>query len=111
MTHKQWMRQAGYMTRPRPMGRLSTKGWATLVLWCLGLTALALALAGCGTPGYIKAEAIQGTLERVVDRHNTYTIEDESLSDLEKRVNLRDADLLLKLVYEAQEPTEEEEDE
>lgn len=70
---------------------------------------LCLWMGGCGAPGYIKAEAIEGTLHRVIERHDHYTDRDIGLAPLERRANLRDTELLMKLLEEAQAPTEEEE--
>ncbi len=66
-----------------------------------------LLLVGCGTPGFIRADAIEGTVKRLVDRHDVYVEADPSLSDLQKRVNKRDGELLLLLLEESQKPTTE----
>jgi len=68
-------------------------------------------LVGCGTPGYIKAEAIEKTVLGLVNRHDAYVDVDASLSPLEKRVFKRDGDLLRILFAEAKNPTEPKEEE
>ena len=57
------------------------------LLLCLILT------TGCAS-GMIRAEAIEGTLRRTLHRHQTYTKNNETLSDLQRRVDLRDGELL-----------------
>ena len=62
---------------------------------------LCIVLSGCGTQGYIKAEAVKGPLLRLVKRHDVYMEKDKTLSPLKRRVNKRDGALLLKLCAEA----------
>lgn len=62
--------------------------------------ALAFALAFAGCSG-IQASAIDGSLRGIVSRHKAYTEADTSLSDLERRVNLRDGELLIDILEEA----------
>ena len=69
----------------------------------MALIAFAL-LVGCGTPGYIRADAIEDTLMGVMERHDFYVSSDPDLSDLSKRVSLRDTELLRRLLEEAQDP-------
>jgi len=61
-------------------------------------------LTGCGTPGYIKAEAIEGTVMGLIQRHDAYVDKDDKLDDLEKRIFKRDGELLKKLFKDAKEP-------
>lgn len=74
------------------------------------ILALAL-LAGCTCPGYINPEALDGTLRRVIYRHQAYVLTDQNLlpdpSDdgeaaktktLQKRTMLRDGELLGQLL-------------
>lgn len=87
--------------------RSDTVKWSTIVLCALAVFLSLLALTGCGTPGYVRADAIEGTLNRALDRHDAYVREDESLSDLQKRTDLRDSELLRRVVKEAKQPQEE----
>jgi hypothetical protein len=48
---------------------------------------------GCQS-GTIQATAVDGTFRRVADRHDKYIASDASLSPLEKRIDLRDTELL-----------------
>lgn len=66
----------------------------TLLIACLLLT------TGCAT-GMIRATAIEGTLRRTLHRHQTYTENNESLSSLQRRVDLRDGELLERVLDEA----------
>ncbi len=80
----------------------------------LRLTAVILVLlaaVGCGTPGYIKAEAIEGSVGKLIKRHDAYVDADPTLSDLERRVYKRDGDVLKVVFAEAKQPTEETEEE
>ena len=52
--------------------------------------------------------SIEGSLRRVVKRHDAYVKADGALKALEKRVNLRDTELLEKAVATALAPAEEE---
>lgn len=91
----------------RPRVKAGMELSLALVL-CGAVTAL-LVLTGCGTPGYVRADAIEGTVRGLVQRHDAYVEADESLSDLDRRIHLRDGELLLRLIEEAQRPTEEDE--
>lgn len=74
---------------------------------CLQLAvALVIALfaSGCTSPGNMPAEMIEGTLRRVVKRHNTYVENDEGLTPLQKRTAKRDGTLLLRVLDEALPP-------
>jgi hypothetical protein len=64
-----------------------------------------LVLSGCCGSGTIKVDAVEGTLTRVVLRHQSYVEADTNLTPLEKRVAARDGTLLLKLLSEAKTPT------
>lgn len=91
--------------RPTKDQSLGVSFWAML----LAGTVLSLLLSGCGTPGYVRVDAIEGTLNRVMDRHDVYVERDHDLSSAQQKRNLRDTELLRKLLAEAQEPTEGEE--
>lgn len=58
-------------------------------------------LCGCGTPGYIRADAIDGTVKRIRQRHDFYVKADSELAPLERRANLRDTELLETALNEA----------
>ncbi len=59
-----------------------------------------LFLASCQT-GMVRADAIDGPVNRISDRHDTYVREDGSLSDDEKSIYLRSSELLRRIVEEA----------
>lgn len=61
-------------------------------LKCLWFVSLALLGASC--THMISADAVDGTLRRVADRHDAYVQADPQLSDLERRADLRDTQLL-----------------
>lgn len=66
------------------------------------LAALVLLLtAGCTAPGNMPATMIEGTLRRVVKRHNAYVENDTGLTPLQKRTAKRDGTLLLRVLDEA----------
>lgn len=73
---------------------------------------LALALApGCVPKGYIRAESLKPTLESALERHDHYVTTDEDLSALERRIHLRDSEVLRLAFDEAtKEAAAEEED-
>lgn len=71
---------------------LAKRGVLSLFLCCV------LFMPGCTG---IRASAIDESLRGVVERHAAYTEVDASLSDLEKRVNLRDGTLLIEILDEA----------
>lgn len=56
---------------------------------------------GCGAPGMIRATAVEGTLRRVIERHEIYTKDNDNLSNLQRRVDLRDGELLSRVLDEA----------
>jgi hypothetical protein len=58
----------------------------------LALLALVL-LAGCGATG-INPAAVDGAFRRVAARHDAYIQADNDLSPIEKRIDLRDTELL-----------------
>jgi hypothetical protein len=80
------------------LGRSGVKKAAALVL--------VFVMLGCGTPGYVKASAIEPTVTRIIHRHNAYVQADPAISDLERGASLRDGELILKVLAEAQKPTE-----
>lgn len=81
-----------------PRGVHFAAAWSVLV----GLVLLLLLLSsGCAPQGYVRADAIDGTLRRVIKRHDSYTEADKELKPFNKRLNLRDTELLLKLLDEA----------
>ena len=61
---------------------------------------LFLALMSCQT-GMIRADAIDGPVKRIADRHDSYVKEDASLSDEEKSIYLRSSELLRRIIAEA----------
>lgn len=82
------------MNRRTPPSRQDLVEMIYAMALALGIATMMLCIPGCGAPGYIRAEAIQGTLRRVIARERVYTTNDASLSDQEKRINLRDGELL-----------------
>ena len=96
-----WLARA----QKRESERIDIK-WVRLAFVSAILTFALSSLQGCGTPGYIRAEAIDTTVRGMVERHDAYTVSDPALSDLERRVYLRDGELLLQLLDEAQAPSE-----
>jgi hypothetical protein len=66
---------------------------------------LLLVCSGCATSGTIRAAAVDSTFRRVADRHDKYINADPTLSDLEKRVDLRDTAVLRGVLDEANKPT------
>lgn len=68
-------------------------------------------LIGCGTPGYIRADAIEGTVTAIIDRHDAYVDNDPSLKELERRIYKRGGELIKMLIEEAQRPSEAPEEE
>lgn len=58
-------------------------------------------LMSCQT-GMIRADSIDGAVNRVADRHDAYVRDDDSLSDDEKSIYLRTTELLRRLLAEAQ---------
>ena len=57
-------------------------------------------LASCQM-GMIRADAIDGPVNRISDRHDAYVKEDDSLSDEEKSIYLRSSELLKRIIAEA----------
>jgi hypothetical protein len=57
-------------------------------------------LASCQT-GMIRADAIDGPVNHIADRHDAYVREDSSLSDDEKSIYLRSSELLRRIIAEA----------
>ena len=66
----------------------------------LALVFAASMLASCQM-GMIRADAIDGPVNRISDRHDAYVKEDDSLSDEEKSIYLRSSELLRRIVAEA----------
>ena len=64
---------------------------------------LLVTLSGCHQ-GYVRAEALDGTLNPVMDRHDAYVKADEGLSEIEKEVFLNSTLLLRKTIKEAKDP-------
>ena len=64
-------------------------------------------LMGCTPPGLVRAEPLLPVVERLVDRHDAYAAVDSSLSPLQRRVNKRDGELVLKAFNTALEDKEE----
>jgi hypothetical protein len=65
---------------------------ASLLFLTLALCSL-VAVAGCQS-GTIQAAAVDGAFRRVAARHDVYVASDPLLSPLEKRIDLRDTELL-----------------
>lgn len=90
----------------RAPGRVfpGTRHYASAWGLMLGLIVMLLMLAGCSSPGYVRADAIEGTLKRVAERHDAYTVAAVASGHVTKkqgRVDLRDTKLLLKLIETA----------
>ena len=66
----------------------------------LALLFAASMLASCQM-GMIRADAIDGPVNRISDRHDAYVKEDDSLSDEEKSIYLRSSELLKRIIAEA----------
>jgi len=97
-------RYGSFSDRP-PLGppdfRLIAR-WAVALAIVLFL--MLFGFTGCAArEGYVQARSMEATLRGLVRRHERYTKADKTLSPLEKRVNLRDGELLIRLVEEAQE--------
>jgi len=91
----------------RAPGRVfpSTRHYASAWGLMLGLVVLLLMLTGCGSPGYVRADAIEGTVKRIAERHDAYTVAAVASGHVTKKqgkVDLRDTALLLKLIKTAQ---------
>lgn len=75
-----------------------------LVVAIFALIALAvLAAQGCCT-GHVRAEALQGPFSKIKARHDAYVLQDEALSEVEKRIHLRSTMLVEKTLKEALDP-------
>ena len=66
----------------------------------LALVFAASMLASCQM-GMIRADAIDGPVNRIADRHDAYVKKDASLSDEEKSIYLRSSELLRRIIAEA----------
>jgi hypothetical protein len=66
----------------------------------LALVFAASMLASCQT-GMIRADAIDGPVNRITDRHDAYVKADDSLSNEEKSIYLRSSELLRRVIAEA----------
>lgn len=62
---------------------------------------LLLCTQGCLCSGHVRVEAIQGSVKRLVARHDTYIQADPTLSEVKKRVYLRTGIILLDLLNTA----------
>ncbi len=78
------------------------------LLGALGVAGVLMLLIGCAPMGYVKAEALKGPLDRLVERHDVYMDKDTTLSPLKRRVNKRDGALLQEAINTAVEKAEEE---
>ncbi len=67
----------------------------------VGLAALSALLVGCCPPQTINANAVSQPLQDVSARHDAYINADESLSETEQSIFLRDTELLNMIVDEA----------
>lgn len=81
---------------PTPLHRATATG--------IGLAFVVMVLllfTGCAPEGYVRADAIKGTLLRVAERHDAYTKADKDLKESNRKRNLRDTALLRRLMEEA----------
>jgi hypothetical protein len=60
-----------------------------------------LSLTGCCPQKTISADAIAGPLNRVSDRHDGYAEKDPDLDEVERRIYLRDTELLRQVLEES----------
>jgi hypothetical protein len=77
---------------------------AQYVIVPLSFFLLIASVVGCTGPGVIQAQAIDGSVRRVADRHDEYVQRDQFMSELERRIALRDTELLRKVLDEAKVP-------
>jgi len=68
-----------------------------------GVLFLSFFLASCQT-GMVYADAIDGPVNRISDRHDAYVKDDASLSADEKAIYLRSSELLRRVLEEAKKP-------
>lgn len=80
-------------------------------IWALGLLAgLVFAMAlwgltGC-TSGYIRAEAVDAGMRKVIERHDRYVRADPTLNDVQKETYLTTSKLVLRVLDEAKKDSE-----
>jgi len=87
-----------YMPRMDPVRAITAT--ATTLGLCFGLVAI-LSASGCCGQGVIRAEAVDGTMRRLIERHDRYTHADSTLTPLQRRANLRDGAVVINLLDEA----------
>jgi hypothetical protein len=64
-------------------------------------TVYALLCASCVLPGSIPAASTRPTVYRLLDRHDAYVAADSSLVDTDRRLALRDSELIRLVFVEA----------
>lgn len=69
----------------------------TLIL----LACATMLMAGCCPPHTINAHALDGVMTPVLDRHDAYVQQDETLFPAERETALRSSDLIRTLVEES----------
>lgn len=74
---------------------LSVMGFASVMLLLLVFS------TGCSGRTMVDASNIEQPLNDVADRHDEYTRNNEDLSDLEERADLRDTELLREIIDQA----------
>jgi len=70
----------------------------------IGALFLGLILAGCGDKGYIRAEAIDGLVDKVSERHDAMlngTLDPKSVSPEDKATYLRSTQILREAINAA----------
>lgn len=96
---------AGYI--PRKGGRGFFKDPINILLALMIGAILVFGMLGCGAPGYISAEALEGPAKRLIKRHKAYTQQDEGLSPQNKEANLLDGELIEEAIDSALERAKE----
>lgn len=71
-------------------------------IWLNLFAGLVLISAGCAGKGYVKASAVRPTLRSLIERHDRYVRSDDLLDSLERGIYLRDGELILKALEEAE---------
>lgn len=85
----------------RRQWRLKVLGFlAAVAAWTLLFTAFVVAFSGCST-GMIRVEAIQDSVERICDRHDSYVQQDGELDDVQRESQLLTSHLLRQVIAEA----------
>lgn len=63
------------------------------ILTC-GASLVLLGAVGCGSRGTIRADALDGVIQPVLDRHDAYVENDASLAPVQTEAYLRSSDLI-----------------